>query len=150
MEDKNSRATISRRRMMKMAALAATSGASMFASQNSGGGSLLIRRGHLATANKRWDADIRIRDGKVVEIDRNLQRKDEERVIDALGLQVLPGGIDPHAHLLPPWVDDYESGSKEASNNNCRICEVAMLLWPHGHRHEVVAGEVQSSIGVFR
>lgn len=114
MKDKNSRSTISRRQMMKMAAFAATSGASLFASRNSGGGSLLIRRGHLVTANKRWDADVRIRDGKVVEIDRNLQRKDEERVIDALGLQVLPGGIDPHAHLLPPWVDDYESGSKGA------------------------------------
>jgi dihydropyrimidinase len=27
---------------------------------------------------------------------------------------VLPGGIDPHAHLAAPWADDFESGSKAA------------------------------------
>ncbi len=105
---------ISRRSMIKMAALAAAGGTKLFSSQNPAGGSLLIRSGHLVTAERRWDADVRVRGGKVVEIGRNLKSQGEERIIEASGLQVLPGGIDPHAHLLPPWVDDYESGSRGA------------------------------------
>jgi len=75
---------------------------------------LLISDGRLVTAEKQWDADIRVGGGKVLEIAQNLRPRAGERVIDAAGLQVLPGGIDPHAHLLPSWVDDYFSGSQAA------------------------------------
>jgi dihydropyrimidinase len=79
------------------------------------GKSLLIRGGLLVTDERQWQADVRVRDGKIVEIGNNLQAgTPPERIIDAHGLQVLPGGIDPHAHLTPPWVDDYESGSRAA------------------------------------
>ncbi len=105
---------MSRREALKLAVLAASGGTKLFGFQETVGNSLLIRQGHLVTAARRWDADLRIRGGKIVEIGRNLKQRDEERLIDARGLQVLPGGIDPHAHLLPPWVDDYESGSRGA------------------------------------
>lgn len=36
------------------------------------------------------------------------------RTIDASGLQLLPGGIDPHVHLTAPYVDDFASGSMAA------------------------------------
>jgi dihydropyrimidinase len=68
----------------------------------------------LVTADSRWGADVRTRGGKIVEIARRLPAKGDERVIEAAGLQLLPGGIDPHAHLLPPWVDDYTTGSRAA------------------------------------
>jgi dihydroorotase-like cyclic amidohydrolase len=59
------------------------------------------------------DADVRIRDGKVVELGAGLALADDVP-IEAQGLLVLPGGIDPHTHLSPPWADDFESGSKAA------------------------------------
>jgi dihydropyrimidinase len=69
----------------------------------------------MVTVEREWTADIRIRDEKIVEMAADLKpQSSEERVIDAGGLQVLPGGIDPHAHLSPPWVDDYTSGSEAA------------------------------------
>jgi dihydropyrimidinase len=77
--------------------------------------STLIRGGRIVTAEKEWEADIRIGDGKIVEMDTGLEPGGSaQRVIDAGGLEVLPGGIDPHTHLCPPWVDDYTSGSQAA------------------------------------
>lgn len=113
---------ISRREMIRTGIIAVSSGsATRFLrgadGPRSGGPTttgLLIRRGRLVTAERQWDADIRVRDGKISEIAGNLRTRDDERVIDASGLQVLPGGIDPHAHLLPSWVDDYLSGSRAA------------------------------------
>jgi dihydropyrimidinase len=113
---------VSRRDLIRAGMVAVSGGAavrslgkaSLFASDSGEGTALLVRRGRLVTAERQWDADIRVREGRIVEIARNLRPRDDERVIDAAGLQVLPGGIDPHAHLLPSWVDDYLSGSKAA------------------------------------
>ncbi|MGH9319425.1 MAG: dihydroorotase [Vicinamibacteria bacterium] len=75
--------------------------------------SLLIRGGRVVTADGQRDADVRVRGGKIVEVAPALASSDET-VMEAEGLLVLPGGIDPHAHLSPPWADDFESGSKAA------------------------------------
>ncbi|MGA9348794.1 MAG: amidohydrolase family protein [Anaerolineae bacterium] len=84
---------------------------------------LVIRNGLIVTTERQFEADIRIRDGRIVEIDRHLPRREgDERELDAQGLLVLPGGIDPHVHLTLPesvpaadrWVDDLTSGSKAA------------------------------------
>jgi dihydropyrimidinase len=77
------------------------------------GRSLLVRGGRVVTTEGQRDADVRVRDGKVVEVGSGLERADDV-VIEAKGLLVLPGGIDPHTHLSPPWADDFESGSKAA------------------------------------
>jgi dihydropyrimidinase len=122
LSDRGLSAEISRRELIRAGITAVSSGAAArflrgadgLASNGTTGTALLIRRGRLITAEKQWDADVRVLDGKIVEIARNLRTRDNERVIDASGLQVLPGGIDPHAHLLPSWVDDYLSGSKAA------------------------------------
>lgn len=74
---------------------------------------LLARGGRVVTAEGQRDADVRVRDGKVVEVGPGLEVADET-VIEAKGLLVLPGGIDPHTHLSPPWADDFESGSRAA------------------------------------
>jgi dihydropyrimidinase len=73
---------------------------------------LLIRGGHIVNGNRQWDADVRVRGESIVEIGAGLKPSGpQERIIDAGGWNVLPGGIDPHAHLTEPWVDDYTSGS---------------------------------------
>jgi len=77
--------------------------------------SLLIKNGTVITERGRFEGDVRVRDEKITEIGRNLQSlHDNEQFIDARSLYVLPGGIDPHVHLTPPWADDYASGSEAA------------------------------------
>ena len=58
---------------------------------------LVIRGGTVATAAEVFRADLGIRDGRIVAIADRLG--DAERVIDATGRLVLPGGIDAHVHI---------------------------------------------------
>lgn len=79
---------------------------------------LLIQRGTVVTAEGRRRADVRCRGGQVVEIGPHLEPQGEER-LDADGLLVLPGGVDPHVHLSLPVAgtvsaDDFASGTTAA------------------------------------
>ncbi len=73
---------------------------------------LVIRNGTVVTAEGRFQSDIRVRDGSIVEIASNLSGSAGAREIDASGLLVLPGGVDPHVHIST--ADDYTSGSAAA------------------------------------
>src|SRR2546425_2737378 len=82
---------------------------------------LIIRNGLIVTVVGRTDADLRIRNGVIAEIGRNLTAAAGAQVIDAKGMLVLPGGIDPHVHLTPmrtaatlKGADDYTSASRAA------------------------------------
>jgi dihydropyrimidinase len=84
-------------------------------------GGLLIRGGEVVTAEERFHADVRIEGEKIVEVARaGLSRLDGEAEISADGLQILPGGIDPHVHLTqshrgpPRRCDNFTSGSEAA------------------------------------
>ncbi|TAU33454.1 hypothetical protein ELI20_21680 [Rhizobium ruizarguesonis] len=55
---------------------------------------LIIQNGTVATAADVFQADIGIKDGKIVQIGQSLSGA--ARTIDALGKYVLPGGIDSH------------------------------------------------------
>jgi dihydropyrimidinase len=93
----------------------ASIGSSNTTAQEGGNPPLLVRGGRIITEEKQYSADIRVRGEKIVEIGSDLKPGcSKEHIIDARGLQVLPGGIDPHAHLSKPWVDDYTSGSRAA------------------------------------
>jgi dihydropyrimidinase len=78
--------------------------------------SVVIKGGTIVTADRILRADVRI-DGETIQaIGPDLTG---ERVIDAQGCYVMPGGIDPHTHLEMPFMgttsaDDYESGTKAA------------------------------------
>jgi dihydropyrimidinase len=82
---------------------------------------LIIRNGVIVNATGRTEGDLRIRNGTIAEIGRNLTNGAGAREIDAKGMLVLPGGIDPHVHLTPTptpttgkGADDYSSGSRAA------------------------------------
>ena len=49
--------------------------------------------------------DLRIENGIIAEIGRDLSGPD---ILDASGLRVLPGGIDPHVHFYDPGYTDKE------------------------------------------
>lgn len=62
--------------------------------------SLLIRNGTLVTASDTFVADLLIREGRIVAVGHNLPPAAE--TLDATGLLVFPGGVDPHVHLQYP------------------------------------------------
>lgn len=79
---------------------------------------LLVRGGRLVTSTGVRRADIRCRDGRIVEIGTDLEPSGE-RVLDADGALVFPGIIDPHLHFAlvagpHRTADDFASGSAAA------------------------------------
>ena len=80
--------------------------------------SLLIKNGRIITAIDDFYGDIYIEDEKIHTIGKDLDLK-ADRMIDASGLLVMPGGVDPHVHLDMPFMgtfssDDYETGTRAA------------------------------------
>ena len=78
----------------------------------------LIKNGRIITASDDFIADILIENEKIVSISKSISEK-VDKTIDATGLLVLPGGIDPHVHLEMPFMgtfssDTYETGTRAA------------------------------------
>ncbi|HEX6942340.1 MAG TPA: amidohydrolase family protein [Gemmatimonadaceae bacterium] len=78
------------------------------------GSGLVIRGGTVANADGTRRADVYIEGERIVQIAASITSPAGARVIDARGKLVLPGGIDPHTHLQPAFVDDLTSGSRAA------------------------------------
>jgi len=79
---------------------------------------VLIKNGRVVTAAEDYIADVYVEGGKIVAIGRELNYS-AEKIIDATGKLVFPGGIDPHVHLEMPFMgtyssDDYETGTRAA------------------------------------
>src|SRR5438045_9679975 len=86
---------------------------------------MLIRGGRVVTATGERDADVLVRDGTIAEVRPGLAASEE--VIDATGLLVLPGVVDPHTQLLldtgtARTADDFESGSASAAAGGVTTC----------------------------
>ena len=81
---------------------------------------ILIRSGQIVSDGRSFQGDILIENEKIVAVDKKIARADGmDRVIDAAGFEVFPGGVDPHVHLeleTPAGIscDDFESGSRAA------------------------------------
>ena len=77
---------------------------------------MIIKNGSVNDAVNReaYVADIRITDGKIDEISRDLTINEGEEVIDATGLNVYPGFVEAHCHL---GLDGYGIGFEGADYN---------------------------------
>ena len=80
--------------------------------------SILIKNGRVITATDDYMADVFIEGETVSAIGKNLNVT-ADKVIDAAGKLVMPGGIDPHVHLDMPFMgtyssDNYETGTRAA------------------------------------
>ncbi len=80
--------------------------------------SILIKNGRIITADADCIADIFIEGETIQTIGKNLDVK-ADKIIDATGKLVMPGGIDPHVHLDMPFMgtyssDNYETGTRAA------------------------------------
>ncbi|HTW97565.1 MAG TPA: amidohydrolase family protein [Acidimicrobiales bacterium] len=73
---------------------------------------LVIRGGTVVTADGEGRADVAIRDGRIAQLGGSMSAP---REVDAAGKLVIPGGVDMHVHLSPPWADDFASGSRAAA-----------------------------------
>jgi dihydropyrimidinase len=76
----------------------------------------VIKGGTIVTADLSYRSDVKIDDGKIIEIGTDLSG---DVVLDASDCYVMPGGIDPHVHLEMPFMgtysaDDFESGTRAA------------------------------------
>lgn len=78
---------------------------------------ILIRNGHIWSAHDDFIADIFSAEGKIKAIGCDLKdRYPADEILDADGLYVFPGGVDPHTHLELPFMgtfsaDDFETGT---------------------------------------
>lgn len=94
---------------------------------------LVIRNGTIITAADRFNGDIAINDGKIVEISQSAALGNEE--IDASGHWVMPGGVDAHVHMAQPTADStvmadgFESGTRSAAaGGNTTVLPFAMQI----------------------
>lgn len=81
--------------------------------------SVLIKGGLIVTSTGRYTADVFADGDKIKAIGTDLDNPADE-VIDAKGMYVLPGAIDPHTHLSMPFMgthaqDDYQTGTIAAA-----------------------------------
>lgn len=81
---------------------------------------ILIKNGNIVTAVDNYFADLLIEDEKVSLIGRQLDME-ADRVFDAAGKLVIPGGIDPHTHMELPFggtaaSDDFRTGTIAAAH----------------------------------
>src|SRR6185437_6855568 len=70
--------------------------------------SVLIKNGRIITATDNYVADIFIEGETVSSIGKTLNVK-AEKEIDASGILVFPGGVDPHVHLEMPFMGTFSS-----------------------------------------
>ncbi len=75
---------------------------------------ILVQGGRVVNADGIREADVRIVGERIAELGPALRPGPGARRIDARGKLVLPGGIDPHTHILPPFADDPATGTAAA------------------------------------
>jgi dihydropyrimidinase len=80
----------------------------------------LIKNGRIVTATDDYHADILI-DGETISLIGAKLDVPADKTIDAKGLLVIPGSIDPHVHMQLPFggtisSDDFETGTRAAAH----------------------------------
>src|SRR6187401_3780007 len=81
--------------------------------------SILIKGGTIVTATDQYVGDVFVEGDKIMTIGSALSMP-ADKVIDAKGKYVLPGGIDVHTHMDMPFggttsADDFETGTIAAA-----------------------------------
>ncbi|MGB6691243.1 MAG: dihydropyrimidinase [Terracidiphilus sp.] len=81
---------------------------------------VLIQDGTIVNADSTVRADLLIEGSTIKEIRANIPASAADKVVDATGLLLLPGGIDAHTHLDMPFggttsADDFLTGTRAAA-----------------------------------
>ena len=78
--------------------------------------SVLIKNGRIVTATDDFQGDVLIEGETILAVGKDLSGllpAPADTVIDATGLLVIPGGIDPHVHLDMPFMGTFSSDTHE-------------------------------------
>jgi dihydropyrimidinase len=86
----------------------------------------LIKNGTIVTADEATQADVLVDGGKVALIGRPIDAT-ADKVIDATGKYVIPGGVDAHTHFDLPFggsfcSDDFGTGTRAAAFGGTTTC----------------------------
>ncbi len=81
--------------------------------------STLIKNGTIVNSGETYKADVLIEGERISKIGSSLERK-ADKIVDARGNYLIPGGIDVHTHLAMPFgstipSDDFYTGHKAAA-----------------------------------
>jgi allantoinase len=79
---------------------------------------LIIANGKVVTSGEIFDGTIFIAEGKIAKVSRSTSHQEASWKINANGMLVLPGSIDPHVHFRDPGLtnkEDFETGTKGAA-----------------------------------
>ena len=97
--------------------------------------SLLIKNGRIITATDDFVGDVLVEGETVSAVGRSLGAVadrvpggDVDRVIDATGLLVMPGGIDPHVHLDMPFMGTFSSDTHETGTRAALFGGTTMVI----------------------
>ncbi|KAJ3607849.1 hypothetical protein NHX12_024900 [Muraenolepis orangiensis] len=88
-------------------------------SSKAAGDRLIIKGGKVVNDDQSFYADVYIEDGVIRQVGEKLLVPGDVRTVDAYGLVVMPGGLDPNTSLLAPQggqvpADDFYHGTKAA------------------------------------
>jgi dihydropyrimidinase len=80
---------------------------------------ILIKNGTVIRSSDSTAEDILLRDGLIARTGSGMTEADADRIIDATGKYIFPGGVDPHVHMHLPVAggfssDDFLTGSRAA------------------------------------
>lgn len=94
---------------------------------------ILIRKAQLAdgTGSPLRDADVRVRNGRIVQVAPNLRAAPGDTVIEAAGLVISPGFIDLHNHSDRGLGDDPQAASQVSQGITTAVIGVdGSSTWP--------------------
>ena len=89
--------------------------------------SVLIKNGRIVTATDNYIGDVLIEGETVVAVGRGLAAM-ADKVIDATGLLVMPGGVDPHVHLDMPFMGTFSSDTHETGTRAALFGGTTMVI----------------------
>ena len=88
---------------------------------------IMIKNGTVVSPDSNIQACVGVKDGKIVAVADEANMPEAERVVDAKGLYVIPGGIDTHVHFELPFQgsvtkDDFFDGTRAAAIGGTTMC----------------------------
>src|SRR5579863_7450846 len=89
--------------------------------------SLLIKNGRIVTATDDFVGDVLVEGETVSAVGRSLSAA-ADKVLDATGLLVMPGGIDPHVHLDMPFMGTFSSDTHETGTRAALFGGTTMVI----------------------
>jgi len=109
---------------------------------------LLIANGHLIDPKNGIDApmDLLIREGKVIEVSKNIPASSADKILDAQGKYIFPGLIDLQVHLREPGREDretIETGLRAAINGGITSVVSMPNLNPVADNQAVIAYQLK-------